>query len=63
MSLYGQYAEDCSRCCCRQKRVKIITGARDLTANEYVERLREDKQRKGEAEEEKMKEERKCIRD
>ena len=46
-----------------KKRVKIITGARDLTANEYVERLREDKQRKGEAEEEKMKEERKRISD
>ena len=43
--------------------MKRITGARDLTTNEYVEGLREDKRRKEEAEEKKKKEERKCIRD
>ncbi len=48
-----------------RKTVKRITGARDLTANEYFDRLREEKRRKKEAEEEKKKkkEERKRIRE
>ena len=48
-----------------KRRVKRISGARDLTATEYIESLREDKRRKEEAEEEKRKrkEKRLGIRD
>ena len=38
-----------------KKRTKRITGARDLTAREYDDMLREDKWRKEEREEQKQK--------
>ena len=38
-----------------KKRAKRITGARDLTADDYAEMLRADKRKKEEAEEQKKK--------
>ena len=38
-----------------RKRTKRITGARELTANEYVGMLQEEKRKKDEAEEERQK--------
>ena len=39
-----------------KKRSKRITGARELTANEYAERLREEERKKKEAEEKERRE-------